>query len=178
MQTKDMTVGTEYAYQSSKHSDRYRVRVLAVNVTETVKANWGAAKRVTGVKIEFTDPEHYAHGKVKIVRPVTIVHTWAEEAAEREANARYADEAARRKAETLAANARTAFALHQLLAAKGVPVTTGYSYDDNICEALKAAGFKPVDAHTFESTIYALGDAVGGIRTPSVPTALLAALFE
>jgi hypothetical protein len=141
MQTKDLKVGTDYAYQERPYWTTERVTVLETKATAKVSYGYyGATKNVTGVKVEFVTGDR--KGDTKIVKPQTIKRTWSEEHAQRVATGKSRAEQARREQALRTERAEQAFALHQAMVAKGAKVGISYTYNDADFAALVAAGFK------------------------------------
>lgn len=179
MKTADLKTGTEYAYKPHSYSTPTKVTVLVPAFDGRAKVRRGFSdrtERVKGVKVEFKG------GATEVVRPQTLVSTWAEHQKQKRASQRYAREAAARKAAELQTAAETVVALDGLLRSKGAKVHPGaYCYRDEQQEALRAAGMPPAsrdddheemaegyedeyvgDPNHFSSVFYALDDALKG----------------
>lgn len=140
MKSSDIKVGTAYAYsRHERYSAPDRVKVLAVDVTETVKGSgpFARAEKKRGVKIQKQG------GVIDIVRPQTIRQTWAEYKAEQKAAKKAREEYLAKEQVEREAQAALAFRLHTALVEKGAKVGLSYDYRDENYDALVAAGFTP-----------------------------------
>lgn len=146
MQTKDIKVGEFYAHKRGRYGSVERVKVLATGVQRTKAARYGTEQTVgsNGVQVEFDN------GRVLTVRPQDIQCLWAEHEESMRKAAEYKKQARQRREREYAERAKTAFALHQVLLAKGVrPIPGGASvFDPAAREALRAAGFERLEGTT------------------------------
>lgn len=149
MQSKDIKVGTDYAFQAygrrGHHypEGRERVTVTHVNADHTVYNNWGRPTLHRNVVI-FTYATGSSKGETGFCKPEKIVHTWSEEHAERTTRGKWQAEYKRAEQTQRAKRARLAYAVHTALVEKGAKVGLGYTYDDEDFAALLEAGFEEV----------------------------------
>lgn len=150
MQTKDLTVGTDYAYDADYRSKRYtsrpdRVTVLAVGVRAFDADARGRSrehKQPGMVKVRYVNGP--SKGTTFHVRPATLTKTWSQHHGERVSAGRAQSERERMQDERRAERASLALRLHDALVLKGAKVGISYTYDDDDYAALVTAGFKPV----------------------------------
>lgn len=147
MQSKDIKIGEDYAYQAwSRHSASERVTVTGVNTTYREPNRWGGRPTVhTGV-VTFTYATGEAKGTEGFCKPAKIIRPWSAEHAERVAVGKARAAAERDRQHTRQQRAEQAFKMHQALIAAGAKVGISYTYDDEDYAALVAAGFEPVDS--------------------------------
>lgn len=182
MQTKDIKVGTEYAYASSKYSLTRRVKVLATGVDGK---DWRNKRIASGVQVEHVADDHM-NGRVELLRPNAIIQTWAEHEAAQARRAERETIAAAEKAERYMKRSAALFYVHEALLAKGAPVKPTYAYDEEIVAALIAAGFTRAPAESYagihsdyiNSTIPDMADIVRGKFGAGVPINLVALLID
>lgn len=166
MQTKDLVVGTDYAYDRDYRSRHYRsnaerVTVVEVSGSRTTETWNGRKVTETGVVVTYATGDR--KGEEFVVKPATLTRTWSEEHGERVQRGKYEAERKRREEAERTQRAEQAFALHEALVAAGAKVGLSYTYNDAHYDALVAAGFSPATEVDFYGRSSHLHSAVNDL---------------
>lgn len=171
MKTKDLKVGTDYAYQSRTYRAPERVTVLEVGVTghDANDRGWGEKTVHPGlVKIEYATGA--AKGETMLVRPQTLTKTWSHHHGEQVALGVHRAAQKRREQAQREHRAYLAFTMHQRLLTAGAPMELVAVYDDEDREALLKAGFHSVPnvAHSFRDEVFSAVQYVADLMEKGV----------